>query len=521
MKKYYLIKLLLIFCIQTFSQNVLIEPTGITPNKSGLQSLTFEQIESIQNPEVGNLVFDKSFKCIRFFNGSKWISISYDKNDNPVSKAIINGIFPGGVYSIKIDITGNFFICGTFRFMIMTPGIGFGSPTNRFDSNPFVIKLSPDGDILWSKYFYSSSNTFAMSKFNNIEIDSSGNLYLLGTFNGGITIGGTSHSNGNYPAYTTEKLLIVKLDSLGNPVWSKSEFPNVALGKKCIKVVGDYIYIYGSFSGNSVFDGIQINSLGLNDVFIAKCEKSSGNLIWIRSFGGTDIDLAQSIDADNSGNIFISGTFSNSMSVSGSLIFSSGGKDVFLISLTPAGQTNWVRSFGGTLDDFSKDIAIPSIGSVVIVGEYSNTINIGGNGYLNKGGSDIFIASYNSSGTNNWVKILSSIGNDNVENLKFNSLGELYLIGNYSNSLYLGNNLILPEFNETDIFVLKLSGSGDFLWVSKISGIGTNTGGNIDINSNGKIILSGYTSNNDIVKNTYLASSFNSPCLFIQRLIEY
>jgi len=47
-----------------------VSSTGLVPPK-----FSFEQIQAIRSPELGQLVFDTSFKCLRMYNGKNWVSL--------------------------------------------------------------------------------------------------------------------------------------------------------------------------------------------------------------------------------------------------------------------------------------------------------------------------------------------------------------------------------------------------------------------------------------------------------------
>ncbi|HEY5967620.1 MAG TPA: hypothetical protein VIU35_06560, partial [Chitinophagaceae bacterium] len=71
------------------------------------------------------------------------------------------------------------------------------------------------------------------------------------------------------------------------------------------------VYLSGVFENSMDFDAgpaqFFLTSTGYTDVFIAKYSPN-GNLIFAKSFGGTDPDFGSDIAIDPSGNIIITGT---------------------------------------------------------------------------------------------------------------------------------------------------------------------------------------------------------------------
>jgi len=83
-------------------------------------------------------------------------------------------------------------------------------------------------------------------------------------------------------------------------------------------------------------------------------------LIWAKQFGGTGDDYARGIDIDASGNIYVSGVFSNSIDFDGLILTAAGSSDIFLIKMDSNGNIIWgkkihsITSIGGVDSYISK-----------------------------------------------------------------------------------------------------------------------------------------------------------------------
>ena len=95
-------------------------------------------------------------------------------------------------------------------------------------------------------------------------------------------------------------------------------------------------------------------SRGPGDIFIQKSD-SLGNLVWVVTLGNNSTLSAEDICSDNSGNLFITGTFQRTVDFNPSAaitnIRSNGSDDVFVLKLNAAGTFQNVISFGGTSND--------------------------------------------------------------------------------------------------------------------------------------------------------------------------
>ena len=76
------------------------------------------------------------------------------------------------------------------------------------------------------------------------------------------------------------------------------------------------VYAVGGFRDSADFDpgpGIfNLTSNGFNDIFIQKLD-SAGNLKWVKQIGGTGYEYAEALTLDDQGNIYISGSFEDSL----------------------------------------------------------------------------------------------------------------------------------------------------------------------------------------------------------------
>lgn len=78
----------------------------------------------------------------------------------------------------------------------------------------------------------------------------------------------------------------------------------------------------------------------------------SPNLLAIASAGGTGADGGTSIAIDGSGNVYVTGYFLGTAGFSASSKISAGGSDLFVAKYNSTGTLQWVQTAGGTGDDY-------------------------------------------------------------------------------------------------------------------------------------------------------------------------
>ncbi|MCO6494527.1 MAG: SBBP repeat-containing protein [Bacteroidetes bacterium] len=240
----------------------------------------------------------------------------------------VGGIGSDNAEDIVMDEEGNNYAIGT-----VVGTVSFGNILlNQTGSHFFISKFDSLGNFLWvrtndSGLVISSSNTSSSS----ISLDSESNCYISGTYVGKIRFGSFSYSG-----YGNFDIFIIKMDSSGNPIWV-----NRAGGIKRDRAFGvatnsrGESYIAGSFEENSIFDSLSLSSGPNNyNIFIAKLD-ASGKFLWARQAGSNiTIDEARSLTSDSVGNCFVTGSFSNTVTVDDTTITTFGSYDAFIIKIS-------------------------------------------------------------------------------------------------------------------------------------------------------------------------------------------
>jgi F5/8 type C domain/Beta-propeller repeat/Fibronectin type III domain len=229
-------------------------------------------------------------------------------------------------WGIDMDGGGNVLITGQFKNTI---DFGCGSLTSAGGYDVFVAKFSSSGSCSWSKRFGDASDQVG----TGVAVDSSGNVYLTGYFQGTVNFGGS-----DIVGYCCQNnIYLAKLSSAGNHLWSKKF--GVASESKGYSIATDSsnnVAITGVYSGNVDFGGGPISGSSLyTNVFVAKYD-SNGNYLSANGFvtttGGSQ---GSGVAMDGSGNIGMTGYFLNSIDFGQGTLTSTGALDGFLVKRGP------------------------------------------------------------------------------------------------------------------------------------------------------------------------------------------
>src|SRR5262245_55430017 len=196
-------------------------------------------------------------------------------------------------------------------------------------------------------------------------------------------------------------VFVVKYDPTGELIWAKTA--GGALLDQGYDIATDTngnSYIVGAIQTNGLhptvtFDAITLTGHGDYDWFIAKYDVN-GSVVWAKNAGGTGGDTAYGVALDNSGNVYVTGFFSCTMTVDGVTVTSAGLFDIFVAKYNSDGTLVWLKRAGGTGSDIAHAIVVDSAGDIAIVGEFQNTASFDSNSIVALGLGDAFIAKYDS-----------------------------------------------------------------------------------------------------------------------------
>lgn len=340
---------------------------------------------------------------------------------------------------------------------------------------------------------------------NSIVTDSSGNLYITGQIAGSVTFGSTIlTANGSQDIFTA------KLDSSGKVIWAT----NLGSSAKVYSITADNsgnVYTTGAFS-------IPLTFLGDKDIFVAK-QDSSGNVIWAKAFGSDNDDQGSSITTDSSGNLYVTGYFSDSINFGNTTLTSNGSQDIFVAKLDSSGIVTWAKSLGGTQADIGRSTIADSNGNAYIIGEFTGKATFGNISLTAQGSSpDIFVARLDSNGQVVWAQDFGNTTNatDIGRSIATDSNGNLYITGQFSDSITFGSTILTAQGN-SDIFITKLDSSGNISWAKNLGVSNSATSNGITIDNNGNIYTTGQFAGSVTFGSTILTAQGNSD-FFVAKL---
>ncbi len=326
---------------------------------------------------------------------------------------------------------------------------------------------------------------------NDVTVDSSGNVYVVGTFQDAVDFdpgsGEDEHSSNG-----KKDVFLSKFDSYGVLQWTRTwggSGTDYAHGV-AVDSSGN-IVVAGGYHHTVDFDpspGIDSrDSSGEVDVFVSKFD-TSGTYQWIQTWGGVDGEWAEDIAIDSSGSIYTTGTFY------GPVDFDPGPgieertpddiNDAFVSKLDDSGTFQWVVSWNHG-SDYDGDmvgygIAVDASDDIYVVGHFMAMVDFdtGPEEELHNciAGWNSFLCKYDPGGTYQWASTWGGFGLDCAFGVAVDNLGSIYVTGKFWG---------LADFDPTDsgtderdsggdvdMFLSRFDSSGAYFWVATWEGAG-------------------------------------------------
>ncbi|MBW2732634.1 MAG: SBBP repeat-containing protein [Deltaproteobacteria bacterium] len=329
--------------------------------------------------------------------------------------------------------------------------------------------------------------SFAATKGASIEsvaIDHQDNIYVAGYRTGGTT-------------YNVTTAILASYAPDGVLRWEKSFGTpgNYIRARSLVVDSKGNVFVTGNFSGTVYFNSEVLTSAGAYDIFLASYE-SDGVQRWCKSFGDVGLDFAHGIAVDASDNVFVTGSFEGKIRFGGSNPVTAEQSDIFLVSLTTLGTHRWSQGFGGPLLDVGYAIAIDQTGGVYVTGSFSQTVDFGGSTLGTLGEADVFLAKFTTGGVHSWSTSFGSPAADNGYGLATDKRGDIYVGGTFEGTLSFGGSPPLTYANSggQDGLLAAFTSDGQHRW-SKTFGSSSDDGVNaLSVNAAGDVYAVGYFS---------------------------
>jgi hypothetical protein len=345
--------------------------------------------------------------------------------------------------------------------------------------------------ILFLTFYEVNAQTFNWAKSisnavgTSISTDADGNSYITGNFFGVATFGTIQLTS-----YGSMDVFIAKYDSSGNFIWVKQAGGGDNDGGLGIAVdANKNSYVTGYFSGIATFGTNQFNSVGGNDIFLAKYD-ANGNFLWAKQMGGIYSDWGYGISIDPDGNAIFTGRFIGPITFGTIQLNGYGSWDAFIAKYDKNGNCIWAKQAGSTATDEGYGISIDQKGKSFVTGRFLGTATFGTIQLTSYGGADIFVAMYDTNGNCLWAKHGGSVNTDRGVSISVDANDNSYTTGWFKGTATF-DTVQLNGYGNNDIFIAKYDPYGNLLWAKQAGGSNDDVGNSISADPNGNSYITG------------------------------
>ena len=284
---------------------------------------------------------------------------------------------------------------------------GDGSNNEGFHDN-WILKLDASGNIEWEKSFGFSGHDHSY----DIILTQDGGFFFIGFLDITAARADGYNEKGQFlTRHGVGEFWGTKIDAQGNVQWRKYFGGTNNDRAHAVVQSNDGGFVMAGFSESDDFD--ISDTKGSYDFWVVKIA-STGDLVWERSFGGSGIEIAYDIaKTTDNGYVITGNTFSNDTDVSKN----NGESDVWLIKLADNGNLLWEKTFGGTQFDAAQAVYTSMDGGFLIAG---NSKSSDMDAISNMGENDLWVIKTDDNGELIWQKTFGGAdldyGFDVIEN---------------------------------------------------------------------------------------------------------
>ena len=344
------------------------------------------------------------------------------------------------------------------------------------------------GDLVWGATFGGSTS---YAEGWAIAPDGMGNTYMLAEVDGTVDFGTTTVSTGisrdvalvklgsdGTPLWTFQ--LVPTIDAYAYDVAATSDGGAVASG-----------FFYGELDTKLT----TLIADASADGWVVRFGPDAGALPpWATRVGGDGDERVFTVAAAADGDdVLAGGVFTSTVDFGPAMTVDSlGGYDGYVVRYGPTGNVVWYRTFGGTEDSAVAEVMFDG-DEAIAVGGFVGTVLLDENKNA-PSGSDIFAVRLDAAGTPTTSWTLDAAGNQEVTSAALMPDGGLVVVGNYDSEFQVGNDT-LPFMGTTpfedDVFVIRFDDGGTPIWARSFNGGSQVRAWDVAVDPAGNILVGG------------------------------
>jgi hypothetical protein len=329
---------------------------------------------SVQQTRDGGYIIAGYTRSYGTMSGRNVWLIKTDHLGNEQWNRTYGGNADEGGYAVRQTTDGGYIFAG------YTKSFGAGG------SDMLLIKTDTAGNALWTQTFGGTQDDEAYD--------------VEETLDGGYIAAGATSSFGTAGS---RDVWLIKTSAVGSEVWRKNLGGFGSDGARSIQRTADGGYIITGWT-------YSYGPGAVGNTWLVRTD-SSGNAVWNKVFGGTDVDRGYSVQQTTDRGYIITGYTASS---------GAGLDDMHLIKTDSAGNEQWSKTFGGSGRDYGNQVRQTMDGGYIVAGY---TLSFGA------GSDDVWLVKTDSLGNQRWSATYGGTASDVAYSVSQTSDGGYILVG--------------------------------------------------------------------------------------------
>ncbi len=351
--------------------------------------------------------------------------------------------------------------------------------TNIMASEPLSVNFVRSYGGAYDDYVFSNAS------------DSNGNIYTCGAFKSDIVIGDSTYINQG-----DRDMLLIKFDSNGNIIWSKSY---ASPGRDCFSSITidnqDNIYLLGTSKGSSItIEDTTVTNPGERVSLIIKMDPN-GNLIWLKTTGYKRATWVQIIRFINN-KLFIVAAFSDSSFTLDNYTVNNfgdeGTTDIALIKMDTSGNVLNLEHFGGSENELGGLAILLSQNYIYLPISSFSSFTYGNDVITNRGINDAVLLKMDYNFNPIWAKSFGGTDSDNIRVGAFDSHNNIIFTIDSKSPVCEIENETFQNQGSWDAYIGKLDPNGNLLKINPLKCQDTDLIFKIKTDNNDNVYFGGF-----------------------------
>jgi|GEM_PF-5267214 len=264
----------------------------------------------------------------------------------------------------------------------------------------------------------------------------------------------------------------------------------------------------GTLSASPLVAGVYVFALTVKDTYDATAIRNFTVQVnpaptvlvtawkWIRNGTSTGDDRGNRVVADGFGNAYVVGSINQPTTFGGVTdVTTAGARDAFIAKYDSTGAQVWIRLLGNTQDDEAQGVALLPNGNLVITGWFNISLSIPGTTVITRGGQDMFLASITPSG--DWVWLTSGGSSSVDQGTGVAVVGTDIYVGGWVSGNAVFGPVATTGLGSRDALVAKYSMGGMTQWARVVGSSGSDMAFGVSaaqLGTGSGVVLAGFVS---------------------------